>query len=72
MSNVAPVSHLLEDAEREELKSIVERLGLNATATKLSISRGVITSAIAGVSVRKGSLEMLRAQLVKFRKQGGQ
>lgn len=71
MSHAASASNLLEDAEREELKRIVDQMGLNAAAAKLSVSRGVLSSVIAGISVRKGSLEMVRESLVRFRKQGG-
>ncbi len=62
-----PVANALNSEDRNYLRCIVEKEGLNATAIKLAISRGVISSAVAGIPIRRGSIELLREALGKYR-----
>lgn len=66
--NPAPAPNLLDEDDREYLKALVSEQGLNAIARALSISRGVVSSALAGIEVRRGSIEMLREALTTYRK----
>lgn len=62
---VAAKLHFLDDAERSRLRSLVNQSDLARAARALGVSRGVVSSAVAGIGVRKGSLEQLRDALAK-------
>ena len=57
------MSSVLDDAEREQIRGIVARLGLAGAARELGLSRSVISSVAAGIIVRRGSLELVRDAL---------
>jgi len=59
----APGLQLLEDAERETLRRLVEDEGLAQVARTLNLSRGVVSAAVAGIGVRRGSIELVRDAL---------
>jgi len=59
--------HLLDADEREHLRKLVDAHGLNTVVNLLEVSRGVISSALAGVGVRRGSLALLRSALAAQR-----
>ena len=68
VSPAATAQTLLDEAERDQLRQIVDKLGLNAAARTLNLSRGVISSAIAGIAVRRGSIELVRESLAAYSK----
>lgn len=68
--NPATAQHLLDDADREYLKKLVKENGFHATAKALDVTRGVISAAVAGINVRRGSIEMLRAAIDEHRRKG--
>lgn len=65
--NPATSPNTLADEDREYLRVLVQKDGLHATAKNLGLSRGVISSAIGGISVRRGSIEMVRDALAQHR-----
>jgi len=60
-----PGLHLLAEADREHLRRLVTEHGLAATARLLGVSRGVVSSAVAEIGVRRGSYELLRDALAR-------
>lgn len=67
VSPAAPALHLLDDVDREDLRRIVDESGLYGAAKLLNLSRGVVSSAVGGIGVRKGSVELVRAALAAWR-----
>lgn len=59
----SPGLYLLEDAERDRLRSLVEKHGLAEVVRRLGVSRGAVSSAVGGIGVRRGSVEMIVAAL---------
>ena len=51
--------HFLDSSNQTRLQRLVAAQGLNATAKALGISRGVVSAALGGTGVRRGSLELL-------------
>ncbi|MES2179832.1 MAG: hypothetical protein V4550_18370 [Gemmatimonadota bacterium] len=62
-----PIAELnvLTAEERDYLRSIVDEIGLPAATRELGLSRSVVTSALAGLDVRRGSLELIRDALTR-------
>lgn len=63
--------HVLDDSAREQLRQLVEDHGLSGVAKLLDVSRGVVSSAAAGIAIRKGSIEQVRAALAAKRSVNG-
>lgn len=55
--------NLLNDSDRKHLRHLIATHGLTATARMLNVSRGVVSSAVAGITVRRGSIELIRDAL---------
>ena len=53
----------LTDGERAALKVEMEKFGDVATAEKVGVSRFTLARAAAGLSVRRGSVELIRRAL---------
>ena len=67
----APVDEkafVLSAEERDHLRSIVDEAGLATAVKDLGLSRSVISSALAGLDVRRGSLELIRDALARAAK----
>jgi hypothetical protein len=62
---------LLDEVDREYLRALVSKEGLNAAARMLGMSRGVVSSAVGGIEVRRGSIEMLREAIATSRRANG-
>jgi hypothetical protein len=60
---VQDVQVTLSDEERETLRQLVSIEGLSGAARRLKIDRSVISSAIGGIAVRRGSIALLREAL---------
>lgn len=58
---------ILEDRDRKHLRRLVDKHGLAGTTRMLKISRGVVVAAVAGLGVRRGSLELVRDALAANR-----
>lgn len=58
--------HLLDDSDLEKLRKIIAKHGLAAAARIIDISRGVVSSASAGIGIRRGSIELIREALGKY------
>jgi hypothetical protein len=58
---------VLEDSDRKHLRRLVDKHGLAETTRLLKISRGVVMAAVAGIGVRRGSLELVRDALAAQR-----
>lgn len=54
-----PGLFLLDDATRGRLHALVTAHGLAGAARVLGLSRGVVSAALAGTGLRKGSVELL-------------
>jgi hypothetical protein len=61
------VPNLLDEVDKGQLRSLVDALGLAGCSDKLGVSRGVISSALAGINVRAGSLLQLKSALAGHR-----
>jgi hypothetical protein len=53
----------LSDSECSELRALVERIGENCAIEILNISRETLARSLAGLSVRRGTVALIRAGL---------
>ncbi len=70
MASPEPVSLTLTGDDRRFLKKLVDEHGLHGVSKLLDISRGVVSSAVAGIPIRRGSIEMLKIVIGKHRENG--
>ena len=70
MASAEPAPLTLTGDDRRYLKKLVDEHGLHGTSKLLDISRGVVSSAVAGIPIRRGSIEMLKIVLGKHRENG--
>jgi len=68
--NSAATPEVLDETDREYLRGLVNQLGMPATMRALAITRGVLQSAIAGLTVRRGSLLLIRSAIEHHRNGG--
>jgi hypothetical protein len=54
---------LLDATERRVLRALVDRVGILAAVDRLGVGRESVARAVAGMSIRKGTLLILRAGL---------
>jgi hypothetical protein len=60
--------HTLDNEDRKYLRAIVEKHGLEGAARLLNISRGVVSSAVGAIGVRRGSIELIRDALAAHKR----
>lgn len=70
MASAEPANNTLTGDDRRYLKKLVDEHGLHGVSRLLDISRGVVSSAVAGIPIRRGSIVMLRTVLCKHRENG--
>lgn len=68
--NSAAAPEVLDEADRDYLRGLVNKLGVPATMRALEVTRGVLQSAIAGLTVRRGSLLLIRDAIQRHRNGG--
>ncbi len=61
-------SYILDEKERLRLRKLVEVRGVSGTARLLGLSRGVVSAAAGGISIRRGSIELVREALASYRR----
>lgn len=71
MASAESVPLTLTGDDRRYLKKLVDEHGLHGVSKLLDISRGVVSSAVAGIPIRRGSIEMLKIVLGKHRENVG-
>ena len=62
--------HVVTDEERNAVRALYDKLGLAPAAELLEVSRETLLRILAGSTVRRGTVALLRQSLVKVKESG--
>ena len=58
-------THKLPDDQRKKLQAMIDKDGLEATRTRLGISRHAMERAAGGLNIQKGTIALLEKQFTE-------